>query len=455
MKKTTLFAVFVAVLVGATYYFEFYQANREENKKAEAARIVAFPVDQINQIEVQNKAGKILLKRDTDGWRLEEPVKDWADNQFTEDFVNGLINEKTIDTIAAEGETNWPVYGLDKEYSKVIFTNQAGHSVLVDVSSKKNFEGNTFLRRGSENQVLVATSQWALRANKTPMDFRDKRFFRGKIGSVEEIKIKSQKDDFALVNKDNKWINEKNPKLKLDQNKVREILTSLNEIHATEFLDKAPAAPALAKISLKLKDKSWSGEIRQGLDKAFYGVTSEPVFNLKLEAGQVDKFTNMTLMSLRDRKEPFDFQNLMVRKIELNTALKKMTLVKNGDKWTMDGDEKANIDQNAVRAFITRFSDTGVTEYLDKKEQASFKNPQNKIVLKGDDQKVLFDIEWGPEISKKALVGERKLILAKTSLFDDVFGLDPTVIEAWGLMGLLPVEQTKEQNKDTSKKETP
>ncbi|MBS1971075.1 MAG: DUF4340 domain-containing protein [Bdellovibrionales bacterium] len=451
MKKTTWFAVFVAVLVGATYYFEFYQANREENKKADAARIVAFPVDQINQIEVQNKTGKILLKRDTEGWRLEEPVKDWADNQFTEDFVNGLVSEKSIDTIAAEGETNWPVYGLDKEYSKVIFTNQAGQSVLVDVSSKKNFEGNSFLRRGSENQVLVATSQWALRANKTPMDFRDKRFFRGKIGSVEEIKIKSQKDDFTLVNKDNKWINEKNPKLKLDQNKVREILTSLNEIHATEFLDKAPSAPALAKISLKLKDKSWSGEIRQGLDKTFYGVTSEPVFNLKLEAGQVDKFTNMTLMSLRDRKEPFDFQNLMVRKIEINTTLKKMALVKAGDKWTMEGNEKANIDQNAVRAFITRFSDTGVTEYLDKKEQTSFKNPQNKIILKGDDQKVLFDVEWGPEISKKALVGEKKLILAKTSLFDDVFGLDPTVIEAWGLMGLLPVEQTK----DKAQKETP
>ncbi len=451
MKKTAWFGIFVAVLVGATYYFEFYQANREENKKTEAARIVAFPVAQINQIEVQNKTGKILLKRDTDGWRLEEPDKDWADNQFTEDFVSGLVGEKSIDTIATEGEINWSRYGLDKEYSKVIFTNQAGQSVLVEVSSKKNFEGNSFLRRDSENQVLVATSQWALRVNKTPMDFRDKRFFRGKVGSVEEIKIKSQKDDFTLVNKDNKWLNEKNPKLKLDQNKVREILTSLNEIHATDFLAKAPAAPVLDKIGLKLKDKSWAGEVRQGRDKVFYGVTSEPAFNLKLEAGAVEKFTNMTLMGLRDRKEPFDFQNLMVRRIEIDTALKKMVLVKADDKWMMQGDEKANIDPNVVRAFITRFSGTGVTEYLDKKEQTAFKDPQNKIVLKDESQKVLFDVEWGPEIRKKGSVGEKKLVLTKTSLFEDVFGLDPAVIEAWGLMGLLPVEQTK----DKIKKETP
>lgn len=455
MKKTTWFAVFVILLVGATYYFEFYQANREENKKAEAARIVAFPVEQIHQIEVQNKSGKILLKRDADGWRMEEPVKDWADNQFAEDFINGLANEKSIDTIAGEGDTNWSIYGLDKEFSKVIFTNQAGQSVMVDVSNKKNFEGNNFLRRGSESQVLVATSQWALRVNKTPMEFRDKRFFRGKIGSVDEIKIKSQKDDFVLTNKDNKWISEKNPKIKLDQNKVREILTSLNEIQATEFLEKAPVAPTQAKIALKLKDKSWSGEIKQGLDKAFYGVTTDPAFNMKLQAGQVDKFINITMMGLRDRKEPFDFQNLIVRRIELNTTLKKMTLVKEGEIWKLEGDGKANIDQNAVRGFITRLSDTGVTEYLEPKEQAAFKNPANKIVLKGEDQKVLFEVSWGPEIQKKALVGEKKLILARTDLFTDVIGLDPAVIEAWGLMGLLPVEQTKEQNNSTSKKDAP
>jgi len=451
MKKTTWFAIFVIFLVGATYYFEFYQAGREENKKSEAARIVAFPIEQIHQIEIQNPTGKILLKRDVDGWRLEEPVKDWADDKLAEDFVNGLVNEKTIDTIVSETELNWSIYGLDKDFTKVIFTNQADKSVLVDISNKKNFEGNSFLRRDSENQVLVATSQWVLRANKPPLEFRDKRFFRGKISSVEEIKIKSQKDDFTLVNKNGKWINEKNPKLKLDQNKVREILTSLNAIQATEFLEKSPVAPAQAKIALKLKDKTWTGEIKLGLDKAFYGVTTEPSFNLKLQAGQVDKFLNMTLIGLRDRREPFDFKNLLVTRIELDTTLKKMTLVKDGEVWKLENDKKAQIDQNAVRAFISRLSDTGVTEYLEAKEQAAFKNPTNKFVLKGADQEVLFEISWGPEIQKKALVGERKLILAKSDHFADVFGLDSAIIESWGLMELLPVEQTK----DKQKKDTP
>ncbi|MGZ3743080.1 MAG: hypothetical protein ACXWRA_04395, partial [Pseudobdellovibrionaceae bacterium] len=81
MKKTTLLAIFAAGLVGATYYFEFYQAGKEEALKSKESKVVSFPADQIHQVEIENKFGKILLKRDTEGWRLEEPVKDWADNQ--------------------------------------------------------------------------------------------------------------------------------------------------------------------------------------------------------------------------------------------------------------------------------------------------------------------------------------------------------------------------------------
>ncbi|MGZ3803348.1 MAG: DUF4340 domain-containing protein [Pseudobdellovibrionaceae bacterium] len=445
MKKTTLLAIFAAGLVGATYYFEFYQAGKEEALKSKESKVVSFPADQIHQVEIENKFGKILLKRDTEGWRLEEPVKDWADNQFVEDFVNGLSEEKSTETLGGEGEEpKWSLYGLDHEVSKVVFTSQQGSSVLIQVSAKKNFEGNSFLRRGNENKVLVGTSQWNLRSQKSPLDFRDKRLFRGKIGSVEGMTLKSQKEEFELINKENKWISIKHPDLKLDQNKVREILTSLNEVHASDFLDKIPVHQAgkgtsNAHISLKLKDKIWSAELKQSaVDKSIVGVTSEPQFILKLEPGQVNKFFGMTLMELRDRKEPFDFPNLSVRRIEIQTKLKKMILNKEKETWSLEGNTKSPLDQNAIRNFIMRLSDSSVTEYLEKREQAGFQNPENKIILKGEGGKLLYDLSWGPSLKKKALTGEKVLVLAQANLFKDVFGLEPSVIESWGLMGLFP-----------------
>lgn len=449
MKKTGWFALFVVLLLGGTYYFEFYKTAKEEQQKSEEAKIVAFPSDQIHQVEIENKSGKALLKRDADGWKLEQPVQDWADNQFTEDFIKGLAEEKSIETATEGTAINWSLYGLDKDVSRVVFTNQQGKALAVTVSGKKNFEGNAFLRRGDENKVLVGSSQWIVRSQKAPLEFRDKRFFRGKIGAVEKIAVKSEKDEFELVNTDNKWLSRKSPDLKLDQNKVREILTSLNEARALDFLEKLPPSTVKAKILLKLKDKEWSAEIRQGKDKdkSYYALVSEPAFILKMDPGSMGRFTEMTLGSLRDHKEAFDFPNLQVREIEIHSKLKKTSLVKVKDEWKLKGDDKAKIDQEAVRNFIFHLSDSAVTEYLDKSEAGAMKGADNQILLKDEKQKTLFELSWGPEIKKKGPTGERTLVLAQSNLFKDVFGLDPSVIDSWGLLNLRVADQNKENQK--------
>jgi hypothetical protein len=142
MKKTTLFAALVFLLLAATYYLEFYQTTQEERAKQEASMIVRFPVDQIHELTVENKNGKTVLKRDTEGWRLEEPIKDWADNTFVEEYISGLTAEKSLDVASQGNAVSWSVYGLDKNTSKISFANQQGHKAQIEVSEKKNFEGN-------------------------------------------------------------------------------------------------------------------------------------------------------------------------------------------------------------------------------------------------------------------------------------------------------------------------
>jgi hypothetical protein len=438
MKKTNFFAVLVALLVAATYYFEFYKSQKDEEKKSVETKIVSDPLEQIHRLELENEKGKVVLQRDADGWSLEEPLKDWADNQFVEDYVGGLVGEKSIETAGEGADLNWSVYGLDKDFAKITFTNQQGKATLIRVSGKKNFEGNSFLRRDSENQVLVGSSQWAMRGQSAAMDFRDKRLFRGKIGGVEEISVKSTKNDFKLTLKDGKWSSEKDPGLKLDQNKIREILTSLNEVQAVEFLKSLPPAETKAKLSLKLKDKVWTADLKQAKDKSVYALVSDPAFSLKLQTGQPEKFFDLSLQSLRDRKEPFDFKNLLVQEIEIQTAVKKMILRKEKETWKLEGDAQAVIDEKSVRNLITRLSDSAVTEYLEPQEQARFKSPANKMILRDDKKEILFTLTWGPTLQKKLPAGDKFLILAQSSLYKEVFALDPAVIESWGLMSLLP-----------------
>jgi hypothetical protein len=452
MNKTRGFAIAVAVLLAATYYFEFYRVSVEEKQKEVEYKLVPFAADQIHQITVENESGQVLLKRDADGWRLEEPVKDWADNSFADDFIEGLANEKALEVAATGDSIEWSVFGLDKNAATVTFTNQKGEPVSLKVSDKKNFEGNSFLRRNQENKVFIASSQWAARAKGKAIDFRDKRLFRGKISAVDEISIHSQKDAFKLLRKEAGWSAEKDPALSLDQNRVREILTSLNETRAAEYIDTIPAKAAFrAQISLKMGDKHWSAELRQTDDKTIYATTAEPAFLMKMVPGQSDKLFEMTLLSLRNRKEPFDFKNLAVQKIEIQSALKTTTLVKASDTWKVEGDAKAALNPEAVKNLITRLSETAVTEYLLPQERPGFKSPSNKLSLKDEKQNLLLELSWGPTLKKKSPTGEKSLILAKSSLYSDPFGLDPSVIESWGIGTLflqspLPTEKPKDAN---------
>jgi hypothetical protein len=488
MKKTAVFAAAVALLLAFTYYFEFYRVDEEAKQKDVAAKIVSFLPEQIHEITVENSSGKTLLKRDADGWRLEEPVKDWADNTFTEDFVNGLANEKSLD-VASEGDRiQWSAFGLDKSFSKISFVNQQGAAITISVSEKKNFEGNSLLRREQENRVLVASPEWAERAKKQAIDFRDKRLFRGKIGGIDALSIQSQKDKFELSHKKDLWVSESQPTWALDQNKVRELLTALNEISAAEYLQTVPTTAALkTRVTLKIGEKNWTAELRQTPENNNFAVTSDPQFSMKLAPGKVDKFLDLTLDSLRDRKEPFGFKNLAVRRIELQSELKKTILVKEKDDWKVDlgsgttdaknvakGDlkavekdiqkaaEKNAVDNEAVKNFIAKLSQSEVSEYVSPAEAKAFQNPGNRIVLKDEKQQVLFDLSWGPTVQRKApaltkvdqkgagkvdqkvagkpdqkaAAAETVLVLAKSNLFKDVFALDHSVIDSWALQNL-------------------
>lgn len=437
MNKTKVFAVLVIILILSTYYFEFYSPQKEEDRLAQESKIIQDLPEQIHQVQVENSKGKVLLKRDAEGWTLLEPFQDWADNQFVEDFVSGLTSEKSLGDAIEQSPIDWGLYGLDKDYAKVTFTNQLGKSTVISVSTKKNFEGNSFVRRDSESRVLLTSSQWAMRSQSSAMDFRDKRLYRGKIGTVDEIRVKSSKEEFTLIKKDGKWLSPGAPDLKLDQNKIREILTSLNEIQAKEFLLAMPLSQEKASLSLKSGDKNWSAVISESADKTLYAAIKDPKFLLKLERGKAEELFSMTLMTLRDRREPFDFKNLLVQQIEVETPLKKWSLKKEKEGWRLSGEKSALIEEKNVRNLIARLSESAVTEYLEKMDQSRFV-ASNKLVLRGEGGEELFRLAWGQTIKKKVLVGERDLVLTKTDLFADVFGLEPSVVESWGLAGLLP-----------------
>lgn len=217
--------------------------------------------EHVDRIEIQKDKEHIVIKRDVDGWRLESPLKDLADNQVADSFVKDIYPERILEVANEESSIDWTKYGLNPPAATISLTDSAGAQNVFHISNKKNFESNIFARKGDDNRVIVITPAWENRIQKTAMDFRDRRVLRKSIATVDELTLKNEKGSFSIRRKDGRWqvVDGK----ELDQNKVRKFLTTLSEAKADQILEDqkiAKGQKSLFRLDLKM-----DGEISPSL----------------------------------------------------------------------------------------------------------------------------------------------------------------------------------------------
>ncbi|KYG64472.1 hypothetical protein AZI85_03385 [Bdellovibrio bacteriovorus] len=303
LKGRTILVLCLLILGGYAYW-DYLRDKKNEDKNMEQARLMTVNFEHVDSFEILKGEQKIVLKRSVDGWELIEPLKDLADNAVADDFVKNVFPERVIEVAREGGDIDWAMYGLDKPLAQITFKTTDGKENVFQISNKRNFEENVFARRGNENRVLIVNSVWQNRANKTASDFRDRRFLRHKIASVDVLKLKNSKGTMELKRVDGVWqlVGAKKD-YKLDQNKVREVLTAISEAKAAEILggkEKIPAGKSLFTMDLQIADKAWKAEVTQAPDLLIYAKVSDPAFQMKMEAGALDRFIKMSPDDLKE-----------------------------------------------------------------------------------------------------------------------------------------------------------
>lgn len=445
-KGVVVMAAAVAVLGGYLAY-DMKAEKAADAKKAEESRLFVFKPDQVNEFAIEGSKGRTVLKRSVDGWTIEEPLKDGADDGFTDDFVERSMGDKFLE-IAKEGaDIDWKVYGLDAPVAKITFKSQAGAASTLEISAKQNFEQNAIARISGENRVLIVPAAWSVNAGRGPNDFRDKRLLRFKIGSVDRLEFKNALGSFVIESKDGKWSAPGRPDAVLEQNRVRELMSMINETRAQDFADPAAAgkspvvyglaAPAVT-MTARLKDKIWSAKLGRGTDpdKSEYALVGEPKLLLKLETGAIDKFGRTTLDGLRDKKIPFAFDRAAAVRLETRSGLKTSAYRKDGATWAIvDGASGVTADSAKIDELLERLAKLQALRYADAKEAAKFK-PANSLAFAGADGGEVFRLEWGAPYKGKTSGQDLTFVLAKSSASPDVFELEESTLTALPLKEL-------------------
>ena len=473
MKNKGSVWLIVATVVAVGYaYFEFSSEKKKESIKTEQAQIFQWKYEDISEIELQinddatksqgAKRASIKLSLLDEKWKMMEPLEDSADNDEVKEFIEAMLKEKSTETIKEEGRSlDWKIFGLEKPKGVLRIKNKVGEVLTVSIADKKNYQGDSFIRRNQEDKILVSSSGWFLRLDKKPQDFRNKHLMRRLVADLTMLSVAQDKEKYSIALKSDKWTSIEHSQWALDQNKVREFIQNLNKPYVSEFLKEGSVATADLKnyglnspklfLSADFKDgKKWSAKFGQDKDKNNFVWISEPEFIVKLTSVEAEKFYNVHLSGLRNRSEPFDFPKQNVKKIELKTALKTTELELKGEKWEVaKSDSKVNIEPTKIDSLLTKLRDLKVAEFIDK--SVTFSSDKKTVSLKDQEGKSIFEIQMG-ETQKKKIDGvDKSVVVAKTNLFTETITIEQDSIQGLGIEEMLApkVEPKSETEKKT------
>lgn len=395
------------LLIGGYALYDYQQAHKEPDEKV--GLLASSDPEQVTRFSIISGEHQIEVMKVGDQWKMLKPVEDRANQVASTDFLRGVTTERFLDLVKEGEDIDWSAFGLDKPKG-VITLISSGENETFFVGTAKNFEGNAYIRRNTEKKVYVANSTWFAKVDKKVSDFRDQRLMRMSNAKIETLTFEKGKERFELTRKDSLWMDMSRMKIRLDQNKVREVLGMLNLTEALDFISENPvsatelktwdlAAPAL-KLTAKGSEGSWVGQFSSGKDKIYRVLTSDPAFVLKLSPVDAQKFLLMDFDSFRDRMEAFQFSR---DKAQEATVL-------------LEG-ASVNINGEKLLALVRGLEKINVTEFI---SQAP-KDMKNNIQLKDAEGKVFYELQWsGPKKSKVAGT-ETSVVEARSSAVDYAF----------------------------------
>ncbi len=436
-KSTWIFLIFVGALGGFTFW-DFYSDKKTEDTKTQNSVLIPYDVNQIQSFSISSENQKITLDKTVDGWKLIAPLQDFADSPVVEEFLSQLTQQKSLSVISKVAP-DISIYGLKKPIGEISITHQNKQRLTIEIGSEKTVEQNSYLRKKEAGMIVVGGPEWNTWIQKTPSEFRDRRFLRSKMSSITEIEVKNSSGGLKLKKTDNTWTLAGNPEIQQDQNRIREMLNQFTLTKADEIiLEKNISAADKYKynldnpqiqLTLKISDKLWSGQLSQTKDKAVYAITSDPVFLMRLEESLFNKLKGLKKLSFKDRSEIFQFNKDQARKIELKTSLKKQSLILKDSKWTLDSsDASLSVDHEKVTAFLDNLKKLGLVDFIEESKNEKNKN-LIEIRITDDQNKLIFELQASEPVKKKLYDIERNLRQAKTNLSQNYFYIEQSEID--------------------------
>jgi hypothetical protein len=439
-KKTILLGCATVALGLGLYYFEFVRNEKNKIDTVFNQNVLHFQPDDINFVQIQNKDKVITLQKMDKGWQILEPIQDVADGNIMQALLKSAT-EQTLQSIESQSPQNLAEYGLVSPAAMLLFKNNQGESVKIQIGTQKNFEGLSFAKINDDIQIKILQPFWEQQTQYNLTHFREKRLYREDLSMLETVKVKSLNDSFILIKQDQKWVSKDFSDLDLDQNLVRQTIKDLAETTIQDYLfegdpseldkKKKGLLPSPVHIELESVMGNWSASLNlNNDDKAFYALTSRPTFLVSLDMSRWEKFANLTLDSLRDRKSMMTFSKTEVQKVFAKSEGKEYNFSNENKTWVLNSKlpEQSEFLPIQAEKILNEIHDLEVSEFISTELSKQFVG-NNMFILSSATDQLVFQLNWGPLVKIKMNGSEKEVYLARTQLSKKIFAIDKQKID--------------------------
>jgi len=354
--KTTLilFAIFI-ILLAFVLFFEFKGKGEEETEE----KLVDLFSDDVQKIVFKKKDETITFQKDKEEWNITKPLEAKADkyevNRLADDFSQLRI-ERVVEEVPEELEK----YGIPQKEITLYFKEKE-QPIKILIGMENPLDNTFFAKREDEERIVLIPSHLKNLIEKNLFDFRQKDIFAFETDEVKSIKLRTKKIQWEALKEEDEWFLKKPVKALAESSKINDILRSLSNLKAKEFISEDKKDDEIEKygldfpeykitLSMPLANQEVTFFLHKEEDK-LYATTS---LSNKIISGDGSMLSDLEKEAeeLRE-KEVANFYSWEVNKLYMRKGEIDWTLTKDEEeKWHFESPVKEEADKSKIETFI-------------------------------------------------------------------------------------------------------
>lgn len=435
IKKTTLFFLLGAIILGAAvYYFDWRRSQKESEKPSVDATKLAF------SIQAQD-ISSLVLKRPSDPseptlrfekrdgvWQITQPLETRADQASLDGIVDGLSSARIAQTEPGTPD-RLKVFGLDPPAVSLEFQAASGakHTVAL---GKKDFIGiSVYSIVDGAKDVALLPESLLISSEKSLQDLRDRSVLRLAGDKVVSFDLKNPSGQLSAKKEKDEWEFTKPAGSRGDAGNISALLGSVNSAKWTAVASEA--ADNLARYGLAnpgvtftvVDDKGKSATLLVGKkegDQYFARDSSQPLI-FRISEDLYKKLAE-NYDDLRDKKLAH-FDPAAINHVEIHNVDGTIGCTRKSEfEWTIDEPADRKGKSAETSKLFTPLEQARATQILDQPApdvRATLAKPEVQVTLTDKSGKKLT-----LEISKES----KGFVYARTSESAAVYKLDKQIL---------------------------